>query len=321
MKGKNIVKLFLSKNEIGTLLPLIIMAIVVGSINKNFFSLGNVIDILRTMSFTFIVAAPLTFLLVAADMDLSIGAVTSLGGVVVAFALKAGLPASVAILIALGAGAAAGFIKAFIIVYGALPAFIVTLGLQYVFNGIISITTQGMPISGFPDSFKVLGQARLFGMVHYTILFAVALGVVFYVVLTKTKFGRSVFAVGGNVETAYLAGICVKRVQITIHVMVSVFAALAGILMTSRFAIAQANAGSGTELTIMAAVIIGGTSLFGGVGTVVGSAIGCILLVVISNGLILMRIPSFWQNLIYGLILLISIAIDKYRQKINQAGL
>ena len=320
MKGKNMVKFLLGKNEIGTLLPLVIMAMVVGSINSNFLSVGNIIDILRTTSFTFIVAAPLTFLLIAADMDLSIGAVTSLGGIVAAFSLKAGLPVPGAILLALGAGAAAGLIKAFIIVYGALPAFIVTLGLQYVFNGIISITTQGMPISGFSDSFKILGQARLFGVIHYTILFAVVLGIVFYVLLNKTKFGRSVFAVGGNVETAYLAGINVKRVQITIHVMVSVFSALAGVLMASRFASAQANAGSGTELIIMAAGIIGGTSLFGGVGTVVGSAIGCVLLVVISNGLILMRIPSFWQNLIYGMILLISIAIDKYRQKINQAG-
>jgi ribose transport system permease protein len=320
MKVKNIGKFLLSKNEIGTLLPLIIMAIVVGSVNKNFLSPGNLIDILRTTSFTFLVAAPLTFLLISADMDLSIGAVTSLGGVVVAFGLKAGLPVPVAILIALGAGACAGAIKAVIIVYGALPAFIVTLGLQYVFNGIIFITTQGMPISGFPDSFKVLGQARLFGVIHYTIIFALIVGIIFYILLTKTKFGRAVFAVGGNVETAYLAGINVKRIQIGIHIMVSVFSALAGILMASRFASAQANAGSGTELTIMAAVIIGGTSLFGGSGTIIGSAIGCVLLVVISNGLILMRIPSFWQNLIYGLILLISISIDKYRQKVNQSG-
>jgi ribose transport system permease protein len=320
MKAKNIAKLLLSKNEIGTLLPLIIMAIVVGSVNKNFFSIGNLIDILRTTSFSFLVAAPLTFLLIAADMDLSIGAVTSLGGVVVAFALKAGLPIPLSILIALAAGAVAGIIKASIIVYGALPAFIVTLGLQYAFNGLIAITTQGMPISGFPDAFKLLGQARLFGLVHYTIIFALVLGIIFYIMLTKTKFGRSVFAVGGNVETAYLAGISVKKIQVGIHIMVSVFAALAGILMASRFASAQANAGSGTELTIMAAVIIGGTSLFGGSGTIVGSAIGCVLLVVISNGLILMRIPSFWQNLIYGLILLISISIDKYRQKVNQSG-
>jgi ribose transport system permease protein len=317
---KRIVKLIFSKSEIATLLPLIVMAAVVGSINKNFFSVGNIIDILRTTSFTFIVAAPLTFLLIAADMDLSIGAVTSFGGIIAAFALKAGLPIPVAIILALLAGASAGLLKALIIVYGKLPAFIVTLGLQYVFNGIISITTQGMPISGFPAMFKTLGQARLFGLIHYTILFAAVAGVLFHVVLTRTKFGRAVFAVGGNVETAYLAGISVQKIQISIHIMVSVFAALAGVLMASRFASAQSNAGSGSELTIMAAVIIGGTSLFGGSGTVAGSAIGCVLLVVISNGLILMRIPSFWQNLIYGLILLISIAIDKYRQKINRQG-
>lgn len=317
---KRIVKLLFGKTEIGTLLPLVIMGVIVGSINKSFFSIGNIIDILRTTSFTFIVAAPLTFLLITADMDLSIGAVTSFGGIVAAFCLKAGMPVPLAILIALVSGAFAGLIKALIIVYGKLPAFIVTLGLQYVFNGLISITTQGMPISGFPDAFKVMGQARLFGSMHYTILFALVVGILFHITLTRTKFGRAVFAVGGNVETAYLAGIGVRKIQVSIHVMVSVFCALAGVLMASRFASAQANAGSGTELTIMASVIIGGTSLFGGSGTVIGSAIGCVLLVVISNGLILMKIPSFWQNLIYGLILLISIAIDKYRQKINQSG-
>lgn len=319
-KNNNVFKLILSKNEIGTLIPLIVVCVVIGIVNINFFAIDNLLDILRTTSFTFIVAVPLTYLLIAADLDLSIGAVTSLGGVVTAFALLAGLPVWVAVILGILSGTVVGIFKAFIIVMGGLPAFIVTLGLQYVVNGFISITTQGMPISGFPDSFKFWGQSKIFNKIHLTVIIALLFGILFHIILTKTKYGRSVFAVGGNRETAYLAGIPVKKRQMGIHILVSAFSALAGVLMASRFASAQPNAGSGTELTIMAAVIIGGTSMFGGSGSIMGTAIGCFLLSVINNGLILMRIPSFWQNLIYGLILLVSIALDKYRQMINSAG-
>ena len=318
--NKNFLKIVLSKNEIGTLVPLIVICIVIGAVNINFFAIDNLLDILRTKSFAFIVAVPLTYLLIAADLDLSIGAVTGLGGVVTAFAIKGGLPVFAAIILGILSGTLVGVIKALIIVIGRLPSFIVTLGLQYVVNGFISITTQGMPISGFPSSFKFLGQSKIFSSIHLTVIIAFLIGAIFHIILMKTKYGRSVFAVGGNRETAYLAGIPVKKRQIGIHVMVSTFAAFAGVLMASRFASAQPNAGAGTELTIMAAVIIGGTSMFGGSGSILGTTIGCILLSVINNGLILMRIPSFWQNLIYGLILLVSIALDKYRQRINSAG-
>lgn len=321
MKNKrNLLKLVLSKNEIGTLIPLIAICAVIGIVNINFFAIDNLLDILRTTSFAFIVAVPLTYLLIAADLDLSIGAVTGLGGVVTAFVLTSGMPVFVAIIFGILAGVLVGSLKALIIVIGRLPSFIVTLGLQYVVNGFISITTQGMPISGFPDSFKFWGQSKVFGSIHLTVIIALLIGALFHIILTKTKYGRSIFAVGGNRETAHLAGIPVRKRQIGIHVMVSAFAAFAGVLMASRFASAQPNAGAGTELTIMAAVIIGGTSMFGGSGSILGTTIGCILLSIINNGLILMKIPSFWQNLIYGLILLVSIALDKYRQKINSAG-
>lgn len=321
MKNKNnLFRLMLSKNEIGTLVPLIVICIVIGIVNVNFFAVDNLLDILRTTSFSFIVAVPLTYLLIAADLDLSIGAVTSLGGVVTAFALMNGAPVIIAILLGVFSGTVVGVFKSLIIVKGGLPAFIVTLGLQYVINGIISISTKGMPISGFPESFKFLGQAKVFNKLHLTIIIAILVGVIFHIILTKSKYGRSIFAVGGNCETAYLAGIPVKKRQMGVHILVSTFAAFAGVLMASRFASAQPNSGSGTELTIMAAVIIGGTSMFGGSGSILGTAIGCLLLSIINNGLILMRIPSFWQNLIYGLILLISVALDKYRQIINRAS-
>lgn len=320
MKEKKWIQILATKNEIGTLLPLVIMCVIVTAINPNFIAFNNLMDIFRTTSFYLIVGAALTFLLIAADLDLSIGAVTALGGVTCMFAMKAGLPMIVCIFCGLLAGAIVGAFKAWVIVDCELPALIVTLGIQYAVNGIVSITTKGMSISGATDTFKILGQGRVFGSVYITILIAIVIAIIFQIILSYTKYGRSLFAVGGNPETARLAGIPVKRRRRQVHILVSIFAAFAGILMASRFASAQTTAGAGTELTVMAAVIIGGTSMFGGSGSVVGSVLGCLLLAVISNGLVLIRIDSFWQNLIFGVILLISVAIDKYRQKLSSAA-
>ena len=318
-KKSSLIRTLAGKNEIGTLFPLLFLCVVVTAINPAFIAFDNVMDIFRTASYYLVVGAPLTLLLIEADLDLSIGAVTALGGVACVYAMKMGMPMPVAILVGLLTGALVGLFKAYVIVDLKMPALIVTLGIEYAVNGIVSVTTQGMSVSGATDNFSVFGQYKFFGKIHLTVLFALIIAAFFQVVLSKTKYGRTLFAVGGNTETARLAGIPVKRRRREVHILVSTFAALTGILMASRFNSAQTTAGSGTELTVMAAVIIGGTSMFGGSGSVVGSILGCLLLAVISNGLVLIRVPSFWQNLIFGVILLISVGIDTYRQKISSA--
>jgi ribose transport system permease protein len=312
--SKVMIRSLLRKNEVGVVLPLLFLYLVVFIVNSNFFNITNILDILRTASFSFLVAIPITFLMSCGGLDLSIGAATSFGGVVCAFCMKAGLPLSFSILVALVSGMAIGLFNGVIIVHFELPAFIATLGTQYVVNGIIQITTKALAISGFSNSFKFLGQARAAGM-PLPVIYAIILGICAHILLVYTKYGRSILAIGGNRETAYLSGINVKMLQISAYIATSTFAALSGILIASRFATAQPAAGSGTELTIMASVIIGGTSMFGGSGTIVGSALGCILLATITNALIVMGVSSFWQNLIFGIILLISLFIDKYRRK------
>lgn len=325
MKSKNesttasgLIGSLMRRREIGTIIPLVIMVAVVTAVNPTFLAIGNIIDIFRTATYSFIVAVALTFLMVTGGMDLSIGAVTSLGGIVCGFALVAGLPVSLSILCGVLSGVLVGLIKAFFVIGLDLPPFIVTLGVQYAVNGLINVLTEGMPISGFPKAFKRIGQDFIAGRIYYTILIALAFGVIFHIILTKTKYGRRLIASGGNAETAFLAGIRVKRIKIGAHVLVSTFAAIAGVLMASRFASAMPNVGSGTELTIMASVIIGGTSTYGGCGSIIGTGIGCLLLAVISNGLVLMRVSSYYQNLIFGLILLLSIVLDKYRQRLSE---
>lgn len=313
-KIKQGVRFLMDKNEIGTLLPLAIMCMVVGSINSSFFAIDNFIDILRATSYSFFVAAPLTLLLVAGGIDLSIGAMINLGGVICAWCLtRFGMPIYMAILVTIVVGIFAGYIKALIVVKADLPALITTLGMQYAINGLILVGTHGSPITGFPESFKAIGQDKI-GGVYITILIAAAAGILFHIILKRTKFGRRVCAVGGNEETARLAGVNVQRTHLIVIILVSIFTVLCGVFYASRFNSAQPAIASGSELTITAAVIIGGTSNFGGYGTIFGTFLGCLLLAVINNGLVLMHVSSFWQNFIFGLILIMALFIDKYRR-------
>ncbi len=314
---------FFSHTEVGVLLPLLLLFFIVGMVNRDFFALGNLVDVFRSASYTFIVAAPVTLVLICGGMDLSIGTATALGSVACAWGLsvlKIGIFPS--IMLALAAGFIVGVIKSLMVVSLDMPAFIITLGVSKIVESFILITTGGIAIAGFSnDAFKVLGQGKAFGVVHWTIIIAVIIGVVLQIVLTRTTFGRAVCAVGGNRETAKLAGINIPKTRFIVEIMVSVFAAFCGVCMCSRFNSGQTGVGIGTELTTMAAVIIGGTSMYGGSGSVLGSFLGCLLLAVINNGLVLMRVSTNWQDMIFGLILIISLIIDKFRRQRSGSGL
>lgn len=317
-KGRNLLEKLLSNNEIGTVFPLIVLCVIIACVNPAFLDYHNLVDILRTASYSFIVAIPVTFIMISGGMDMSIGAVTSLGSVLAAITIvKWGLPIPAAIALTIVLCAAVGAFNGLIIMKMKFPPFIVTLATQYMVNGFLSIITRNTPIAGLPSSFMVLGQGKLFGTVYYSIVVAVILGILGHITLTKTKYGRSIFATGGNVETAALAGINIVGIRVSAYMLCSVFAGIAGIIMCSRFSSGQPIAGTGTEMVIMAAVIIGGTSLSGGIGSVVGSAIGCMMFAVITNGLIFMKVSTLWQNFIFGAILLLSICLDNYRRKIN----
>lgn len=299
------------------LLSVVILCLVILSVNEDFFRTDNIMDILRTASYSFMVAAPVTLLLVLAEIDLSMGAVISLGGVVCGKCLASGVSIPLSISIALLAGAFVGLVKSFIVVKFNLPAFIVTLGLSYVISGFILGWTGGISVTGFPSEFKVLGQGHLTGRIYYSLIIAMVIGIVCHIALTKTKFGRSVSAIGGNPNAAYLAGINVSKHRYIVHILVSIAAAFTGVIYASRFSSALPSVGMGSEMLIIASTIIGGTSMFGGTGTILGTAIGCILFSTITNGLILMRVSVNWQSLVFGLILIISIIIDKYRRRVS----
>lgn len=315
-KGKQIMRKIMAYNELGAIVPLAALLIIVAFVNPNFFNSANIIDIIRTASFSFFIGVPMTFLLTAGGMDLCVGSTLSLAGVVAAHCIQAGYGIPVAVIAALATGFVIGLINGVIIVKFGQPAFITTLGTQYIFSGIALVWTGGLAISGMTSEFKAIGQTYLFDTIPIPILYALIIGIIGYIILNKSKFGRSIAAIGGNPETAYLAGIPVIKRRIIIYVAVGVLAAFTGIIWAARFASGIPGAGDGVNMKIMAAVIIGGTSPSGGSGTIVGTAIGCILLATITNFLILIGIPSTAQMLIFGLILILAIFIDKYRRVI-----
>lgn len=306
--------------EISVLLPLIILILAAIIINPAFLSASNFLDILRTASFTAMIAVPLTFLLASGRMDLSIAATTTLGGLVAALTETNGAPLILALLLAMFVGAIVGLVNSILVEKFAMPGFIATMATSYVVKGIASVITNNNPVSGISNSFQTIAKTRVFGSIWITIFYALVVGVIGQLILTRMKYGRTTLAVGGNPETANLAGIDVKRRHMELFILVGIFAAIAGCLHCSRFASAQLTAGSGTELTILAACIIGGTSLRGGTGTVIGSLFGCILFATITNALLVMGVPTTWQNVVYGVILMIALFIDIVkRSKMSQA--
>lgn len=312
----------ITKPEFGVVAVVVVLIVVIGALNPNFFGVGNIMDVLRNTSYSFIIAAPITLLMMSGGMDLTIGAVTSLGGVVCATCMMNGIPAFPSILIALGFGAVLGFIKAIFIVSAGLMPFVATLGLRYVIDGAILVYTKGDPTllgNNPPKWFAELGQGSVFGM-YWSFIIAIVVGVAFQIILSKTKYGREVCAVGGNEDTARLAGINVNKTRYIINILVSVLAAFVGILYAGRFNSAQPTIGTGTEMTIMASTIIGGASTGGGTGSLFGTFLGTLLLALIKNGLVLIGVSSYWQNLVFGAVLVLSLYVDKIRRSKSGMG-
>ncbi len=319
--GKRIARLILSKNELGAVIPLLGLCLIVVFINPKFFGLENFLDILRTTSFTILIGVALTFLMTAGGMDLSVGSTLSMAGVIAAYCSRIGLPLPLCILIPLLAGACVGAFNGFAIVKMDQPPFITTMAVDYIVKGAVVLATKGNTVTGVTKSFKRLGQYRLFGLIPIPILYGLIFVIIGYIILNKTKLGRAIAAIGGNPETAHLAGIDVIKIRFLIFVAVSVSASLCGVIYAARFSSGIVSAGDGYNLKIMGAVIIGGTSHKGGNGTILGTLLGCLLMAVITNFLVMCGVSTQAQQLIFGIILVIAIFIDKYRRSMLSGGL
>jgi ribose/xylose/arabinose/galactoside ABC-type transport system permease subunit len=301
--------------ESGILLALIVVVVGFALIEPVFLTTQNLADIARNAAFTFIAASMATYVFAAAGLDLSVGSVLGVGALVGGLLIvDAGAPVPVGILGAMAAGAVVGTINGVIIVKGHIPALVATLGMLYAARGVIMIVTEGEPIFPFPTSFTEAVSENVAG-VPVMALVAGAIAVAAHVTLRYTRFGREMLATGGNRDAARLAGIRVDRVSITVYVLAGAAAALTGVLLAARLGTAQASAGTGYELIVIAAVIIGGTSLFGGSATVIGTVIGALLLATLTNGMTVVELSPFYQNVVVGAVIVLAVAIDQWRRR------
>lgn len=298
----------------GALSALVVLVVAMSLLSGDFLTTQNLLNVGVQAAVTAILAFGVTFVIVSAGIDLSVGSVAALSATVLAWsATSAGVPVVLAVVLAIVTGIACGFVNGALVSYGKLPPFIATLAMLSIARGLSLVISQGSPIA-FPDSVSVLGDT-LGGWLPVPVLVMIAMGLITALILGRTFIGRSMYAIGGNEEAARLSGLRVKRQKIVIYALSGLFAAVAGIVLASRLVSAQPQAAQGYELDAIAAVVIGGASLAGGVGKASGTLIGALILAVLRNGLNLLSVSAFWQQVVIGVVIALAVLLDTLRRK------
>jgi len=298
------------KTQLRPLLGLILITIVFMVFAPTYRQWPAIRDILEQSTVMLIMATGTTILLLSGNLDLSVGSILALVAVVVGSLLIAGVPVWLAVIIALGVGTLCGFINGILVVKTGVPTLIVTLGTLMAFRGFANMIGMGKDMSRFPDSFKIIGSG-FWGPFIITIVSIVAI----WFILSKTKLGFNAYAIGGNAEVARLSGIAVNFNKAIFYSIGGFMAALASIVQTSRLDFATPNRGQAMELWVIAATVIGGTSMFGGIGGVGGTIIGVLIIKSLQSGLIHLHVQSFWQQVAIGAVIVIAVWIDVLQRR------
>lgn len=288
---------------------LIIVITLFSFLSNRFLTLSNFINVTRQVSIEAIIAFGMTLVIISGGIDLSVGSSLALSSAILASILKDG-NISLAVVTSLAVGAGIGFVNGFIVAKGKIQAFIVTLATMAIARSLTLAYTEGMPITGFPDSFRFIGREDIFGIPVPVIVMSIVMFILFFI-LRYTKFGLELYAVGGNETAANLTGIRVDGYKIMVYVVSGVLAALSGIVLTSRLNSAQPTIGQGFELNAIAAVVLGGASLSGGRGSIIGTFLGAMLMGFINNGMNILNISPFYQEAVKGLVILAAVLIER----------
>ncbi|MFE4537321.1 substrate-binding domain-containing protein [Streptomyces scopuliridis] len=311
-RGARTVRRLLLDN--GALSALVVLVVAMSLLSGDFLTTQNLLNVGVQAAVTAILAFGVTFVIVTAGIDLSVGSVAALSATVLAWsATSEGVPVWLAVVLAVGTGIACGLVNGALVSYGKLPPFIATLAMLSVGRGLSLVISQGSPIP-FPGSVSRIGDT-LGGRLPVPVLVMVAMGLLTALILSRTYLGRSMYAIGGNEEAARLSGLRVKRQKVAVYALSGLFAAVAGIVLASRLSSAQPQAAQGYELDAIAAVVIGGASLSGGVGKASGTLIGALILAVLRNGLNLLSVSAFWQQVVIGVVIALAVLLDTARSR------
>ncbi|MBM6615160.1 ribose ABC transporter permease [Desemzia sp. RIT804] len=298
--------------KLGPLLALIVLVIFVTFLNPSFISATNLLNLLRQVSTNALIAFGMTFVIITGGIDLSVGSTLALSSALTAGMIVSGLDPVLAMIVGVGIGFVLGAVNGLLITKGKMAPFIATLATMTIFRGLTLVLTDGKPITGIGDSFifKFMGRGYLFGIPFPVVLTLVCFAVLF-MLLHKMTFGRKTFAIGGNEKAAYIAGIKSDRIKVMIYAISGMMASISGIIITSRLNSAQPTAGTSYEMDAIASVVLGGTSLSGGRGRIVGTLIGALIIGTLNNGLNLLGVSSFYQQVVKGIVIIIAVLIDR----------
>lgn len=298
-----------------SLLGLIVLCVIISIAAPRFLNINNILNVLTQVSVNAILAIGMSFVILTGGIDLSVGSILALAGAIAAtFAKGSNGGILVPLLIAIVLGAVIGLFNGLFVSKGKMQAFIVTLASMTIFRGATYVYTNGTPISGISGNFINIGNKKIAG-IPMPVLIIFLVFIIAWYILTQTRYGRYVYALGGNEDSARLSGINTDKVKTLVYVISGITAALAGVIVTSRVGSASPNAGVGFELDAIAAVVLGGTSLSGGEGSITGTLIGAMIIGVLNNGLNLMNVSPYYQSIVKGAVILFAILLDKKGKK------
>ena len=294
---------------------LIVVFVVLSIASPEFLTADNLFNVGSQTAVVAVIAVGMTLVIITAGIDLSVGSVAALSGVAGAILMVSyGLPVPVGILGGFFVGAACGLVNGLLVAFAGLNPFIATLGMLSVARGLVYISTGAVAVFGAPEAFRLLGQGVL-GPIPIPIIVIIIVAIAGYIVLSRTRLGRYAYAMGSNLEAARLSGIPIRRYLTSVYVISGALAGLGGMIAASRVNSGQPNFGIGLELDVIAAAVIGGASLFGGQGTILGTLIGAFLIALIRNGSVLLNINTFYQDVIIGVVIWLAVFWDQYRRR------
>ncbi len=321
----NTIKAKLNLSILQPLVALMLMIIAMTFLSDNFATSDNLFNVMRQVSVNLCISVGMTLVILTGGIDLSVGSVLAFSGAVAAGLMKSGIEWAGAdvfigftffgcILAALLIGGALGWFNGQMVTRFKVPPFVATLAMLTMARGFTMLYTNGFPITGIGEQFAYLGTGWFLG-VPMPVWVTIGVIVIFGFFIRKSRMGRYIYAIGGNEKATLLSGINVRKVKVTVYTLAGVLSAVAGLLVTARLDSAQPNAGMGYELDSIAAVVIGGTSLSGGKGSIMGTVIGALIIGVLNNGLVLLNVSPFWQQVIKGLVILLAVILDRMSSK------
>jgi ribose transport system permease protein len=294
----------------GIFVAFLLLVVVLSFLSDSFLTVSNLLNIARQVSINAIIAAGMTFVILTAGIDLSVGSVLAFSGAIIAGLLSTGQPLLIGIAAGLLLGAALGLVNGLVVTRGGVQPFIATLAMLTIARGATLVYTDGRPITGLPDAFVWLGAGDV-GRIPVPVIIMAVVFLAAYVVLTQTVLGRYIYAIGGNEEAARLSGVNVTLYKTLAYALSGVLSAVSAIILTARLNSAQPTAGVGYELDAIAAVVLGGTTLAGGEGSISGTLLGAFIIGVLNNGLNLLNVSSFYQQVVKGVVILLAVLLDR----------